>query len=357
MRTVLQDFPLPVKVFLAMEKDLYKNIVFERSYKNIPYDIVDIVEQDGKIYFGVSQYKVCRSSKQNFYFRPTIKSGFTYEKGKLKIWFGGSIVMLQTYFRLLFKHLGYSWLVDNQQLFPFITKGGLERILNGKITNPVDLCAYYMKSIRFKGSPATCYKAIKAGMSKLDMLRYGGVALYLDHYFEAVIAKRLFTYSVSDMITQAQQLEKKIDFTWTQKRMDREHMDWSFELMKAEMPHIQDEKVEYSPTVLQSIPAEFELLGDRRRVFEEGIMMRHCVYTNYWSSIQAKNFIAFHVKLGNEEATFGASCYLGQLSFGQCYGRGNAPSSEELIAVCKAWVDENRNLSLDTVNTVLELAY
>jgi hypothetical protein len=48
-----------------------------------------------------------------------------------------------------------------------------------------------------------------------------------------------------------------------------------------------------------------ELCNTEQRVFEEGYLMHHCVYTNYWNRIQRKDYIALSMQLEDGPVTIG----------------------------------------------------
>jgi hypothetical protein len=362
MKTVLQDIPDDLASFMAMPEGLYKNIIYERQYKNSNYVIVDVVQQDGIIYAGIVTMKLCRSSLGKYYSRAVKKQGFTFKDKKIKVWFGGSSLELQQYIGVILKHIGHSWIAAEHRIHSFITKGALERILTRKITNPTDLCAYYLKSMRMKASPTLLYKAMNKGvMSKMEFLRYAGIALYIDHFLQRIIDGAPFIGNMQDLINQAQQLNKKIDFNWSDKRMEREHLEWTYVLMQAELPYIDDEPVTYPPELFDILPTEFELLDNKKRVFEEGTVMYHCVYTSYWTLIKNLDYLAFHVNLNGEHATFGVDLRhgVGNLMFSQVYQRRNNACSPEMIAFCKNWATQHKHFSLkpqlETCQSQMEL--
>jgi hypothetical protein len=74
--------------------------------------------------------------------------------------------------------------------------------------------------------------------------------------------------------------------------------------------------------------------------------MQHCVYTNYWTSINNGNFLAYHIIWKGHEATLGLyiedSKPKSKLKFSQLFGRRNSSVSNELRVEI--------NESLDRVN-------
>jgi hypothetical protein len=81
--------------------------------------------------------------------------------------------------------------------------------------------------------------------------------------------------------------------------------------------------------------AAFGLLlrNTEQEVFEEGSVMHHCIYTNYWHDIKTKEYLALTVNLPEGPATIGMRLGNGVLSsyndrstygFDQCYHKFNS---------------------------------
>lgn len=116
---------------------------------------------------------------------------------------------------------------------------------------------------------------------------------------------------------------------------------WSRRLMKLTISSKSAEPV--WPQDIVGDLAAFGLLlrNTEQEVFEEGIVMHHCVYTNYWRDIKTKDYLALTVNLPEGPATIGMRLRRGVLcsdddgstyGFDQCYhkfnGRLSAVESE-----------------------------
>lgn len=113
----------------------------------IPY--YDKYEDDEKICLSFSDLQV-KMGDNGFYSKNTNKSGLTiykHKKGaqKLKIWYGShmyTVIRTLIYFNFLNISIIKTFAGD-EHFRELCTKGALNNILNGKITDSADLCMYY----------------------------------------------------------------------------------------------------------------------------------------------------------------------------------------------------------------------
>lgn len=340
-RTVLIDLPVELTNFLAMPEGVYKNIIYNRDIKARTYSQCDVAEENGKIFFSYSDVMVRRGTKA-FFLKRNNKNGFTVnEKGKLSVWYRKQLVEIQELDKFL-KHYKHDWL--NMSLLSYITKGIFEKIMAGKITNNLDLIKAYIKVNHLKVSPALLLKHITNGrhISKVDILRIFSVAANLDHaleYYEDTSGNKNFHY-LHDSIDQALILGRKINFRWSPKRMAEEHDKWTKDIMNIEFQQMQDEIVEWVNPLNKFTPKGFELLNSKKRIFEEGTVMSHCVYTNYWGQIRNKQYLVYHITLNDEKATVGYRLNTnGKISYHQCSSKRNAQVSDKLKETAQKFVD------------------
>jgi hypothetical protein len=108
--------------------------------------------------------------------------------------------------------------------------------------------------------------------------------------------------------------------------------------MAIEAENIPDETIDY-PAI--NLPYGIDLLNTRRKIFEEGKNMSHCIYTNYWSDIKRKKYVAFHVTRHGEEATLGCIIDGGKLKFNQVYQKGNKLTTPEMKEFCLQFIADN----------------
>jgi hypothetical protein len=177
-------------------------------------------------------------------------------------------------------------------------------ILYGKITNPKDAILAYGKRLGVKH--------LNEHMFKLS----GNTNIPMSVLCSVINPAQLDTYvhehgqlprggEFRDMVEQAYALEKTINLMWSPKRMSEEHTKWSRELMKLTIGTKSEEPV-WSESIAETFRQHgLELCNTEQRVFEEGYLMHHCVYTNYWNRIQRKEYIALSMQLEDGPVTIG----------------------------------------------------
>ena len=94
----------------------------------------------------------------------------------------------------------------------------------------------------------------------------------------------------------------------------------------------------------------FKLLTTKKEIYTEGKVMNHCIYTNYWSSVQNGNYLVYQVDWFGERATLG--CYMSdeKITVNQCYRHSNRAISSGLtdlintifINSINRWAKENK---------------
>lgn len=337
MRTIIKDIPDEVKEFISMPSCVEKNFLYYKKFNGC-YDTSNFLRKDGKIHYSECSFQVKKNGEKYWLSTTGRKNGFTLGKS-LTFWFNGSPTILYNSLPVIMKYFGVDWW--EEKLFSFLTKGGLERVLNGKITNPIDFLKHYVKYSRLKVSPVFLYRAIKHhNLNKTNFLRMAYVAKDANHLLEKYMQNDIPSI-IDDCIQQCNILNKKIDYNWSEKRLMEEHNSWTKELMELEISTIEDEIV---PNIdkLSGFPPEFELLTTKKRIFQEGSEMHHCIYTNYYEQIKKNNYLVFHVQLGMEEATLGLNWW-DELSFNQLYRAYNKSVSEEMLSLCKNWVANNKD--------------
>ena len=350
-KIIINKRPDAIDDFLAMEDGVYKNIIYNREITNREFVESDLMKtDDGKIYYAHKVYKIKKGKK--YYLKLKSKKGFTVdEKGKLKIWFGSDVASNPHFYTAL-KALNIDWFTNEEdRLWPFMTKTLFEKVITGKITNPIDYLSGYLKLSRINASPKLLYSVCrKQRISKILFLRGAYAAKDVNHYLEFQLEGCSSFSHLDDLINQSKILEKKIDFKWSPKRMDEEHTLWTKEIMAAEVTSIPDKEVRVNHYIKLSgyVPDFFDALDTQKKVFVEGSTMKHCVYTNYWSTINSGDYLAYHIKWKEQEATLGL--YItgnkkDQIKFSQFFGIRNSPVSNELLDEVK--------MVLKTINDIL----
>jgi len=348
------DTPDIVKQFLELPQGIAKNYAYMKLCKE--YEKV-VLGKDGKdIYFSFTHYKISKNHN-SYYSRISRRKGLSFKNGKLNLWYGSKIEEIP-YLEDLFKEMNWNFI--DKKAYSFITKTGLEKIFQGKITSTRDLLKHYAKSVRLKCSTDFLYKAvIEQELSKISFYMNSIQARDVDHFLQFVINPKLneynnpisidLNYIVKDLREQYAILDKKIDFRWSEKRMKQEHEDATFELMKLQADNLSDDKIIWTEF---NLPSNFDILNSEKRTFLEGSLMRHCVYTNYWYSIKTGRYLAFNVKLNNENATLGVELIQGKITFNQVYRYRNQPVSPEMRQLCLDFVESNKDIEVKIVNQI-----
>ncbi len=327
---VLETPAQEYKDFMSLPMGIYKNLQYQNNIQSRGFIESALCKKEGCTYYTYTVFKV-RKSKNGYYRQNTQKYGFTLnEKGKLSVWFGKNIFEVPGVSEV-FKHMNLNWL--NTKLMPFVTKGIAEKLLNNKITNNMDLLKAYIKVMRLKCSPKLLYNVIEAGnYSKQVLLLMMSVAKDQNHFLEYCLStdsERQTSYFLMDLVKQAQVLDKKIDYTWSVKRLHDEHQAWTKEIMDIEVNNMVDVTAESTLPFLEFKCDGFKLLTTKKEIYTEGKVMNHCVYTNYWSSVQNGNYLVYQVDWFGERATLG--CYIGdKITVNQCYRHSNRPISSGL---------------------------
>jgi len=317
--------------FIALPDGLAKNISYYNNFQSRNFTEASITKKDGCIYYAANTFKVVKSTKSSYYIKRVTKDGFTIDqKGKASFWFNKTIFQMP-YINEVFKHFNFNWL--DAKLYPFITKGIFEKMVAGKITNNTDVCKAYIKAMRLNCSPALFLQLFQTTtISKQDFLRRAVVAKDINHFIEYLLTPNDGRSNLvfEDMVKEALILEKKIDYKWSSKRLTEEHKDWTEQIMQIEIDSLDSKNVSGIEKFDRYTPDGFKLLKTQKEVFYEGKTMKHCLYTAYWSSIKNSSYLAYHITLGEEEATLGVNIYSDKLVYNQCYTKYNGPVSSKM---------------------------
>lgn len=96
---------------------------------------------------------------------------------------------------------------------------------------------------------------------------------------------------VADAVDLALQLNKKVNFNWSRNKFQDINVQWSRELMRKDIEKRNPKDIYKNKELIK----DAKLLSSERDVFEEGMIMHHCVYTNYWRLIESGKYVALHL--------------------------------------------------------------
>lgn len=311
----------------------------EKEYKE-----VSLTNNDEYIVYADVTSKVGFNKK--LYLKPCRQKGFSFNKQtkELKLWFGTNLTALDKLKQVL-NMLKLEWVTESN-LTGYLTKGLLQKILVGKITNPLDACKYIITYNRFQKttSPKFLMKWIISNRNdKRVLMSAKYVAKDVNHFLnpaETSIGRLMYAQEnlLFDCFRQASILEEKIDFKWSLSRLKQEHTDWTARIMEMEVGMFED--IQLPIDKLPKLPPEFEIITSRKRLLNEGTVMKHCIYTNYAEEWEAGEYLVLHCIYNGEEVTIGM------------VKRGDAKKAKQLTVIDQCYLRENNDPSPSTLGFI-----
>lgn len=309
---ILEDIDQNVKDFLTMDNGVYKNIVYYHNMKDRNTYFCDYRIKDGFQYFARTQY-VIKKSATSYFLKVKDRKGFTVDpKGKINIWFGKAASDLPN-LTPLFTHpdiFNLTWF-QGRHIY-FMTKSLLEKLISGKITNSVDYYNAWYKAMRIKGTGKYLDQMVhKTSIGSMNarrlILQFNPIVDNIDHFVQRVLNDEEYVYdhTVRDIVQQAHILGKKINPRWSSRRLADEHINMTREIMGYEIKSMESEIIPYTEEarqIMSNIPG-ITLLDTKAKIFAEGKVMSHCIYTNYYNQIKDGKYLCFNVEHGNESGT------------------------------------------------------
>jgi len=306
-------------------------------------------ETDTHVYWSFTDCKPRFENNRLFYSRNN-KYGATYDRAKndFKLWFGRSIQEtppsliydILTYFKIDW----YSQMSSSLQTLMNPTM--LKKMVKGKITNPRDFVKAYLKTSPYRKmdvSPELFYKVFSD--TNLNSAKYYRRILeYSTNINQALEfisgCGYNFPHNVSDLYDQAAVLNRKVNPKWSEARKKEVHAQWTREIMEIEVKSIEAFDYQYPPI---DLPKGFQLIQNNYELFEEGTIMKHCVYTNYEFKIRNKKYFAFRFEKDGVRATLGVEIdyYKDKAVFNQMYGIGNSRIADEHIERAKEFINSD----------------
>ena len=306
---------------LPLEEQRVELLINSKNSGNYSYTEYGVYETDEKLCFFVdTRSLVCFTTK------PFIKSnrtyGLTYNKitKKSLLWFQRKTEW--THLKHFFKYLQLDWLLNfsqdcsnSHELFQrILTNNAIGKIISGKITNPDELIKSFISySLKRKISETNRKKLLRGLKSNnfpsINILVYWNrAAADFNQMLNTIIEKRAgqpnsrqmlnssWEQIVHDMVPQAIALNKKINFSWSDKRMINEHTNWTRKIMKYQTKTKSSEDLYCN---LKFPINKLKLLRNEQDVFIEGTVQIHCVYTSYFQRIKNKTYFALHDSMCN----------------------------------------------------------
>jgi len=330
----------------------HRNFMTEKAWWN----------EDNKFFYTRDKYTIYLSTTGKIFTRSTTQHGLTYNPAEtvgkcLTLWRGTAMINVSSQaITALLKSHQCEWALEFKSLF---TKTLLARVLKGRITNGEDFMRAYLKTSNLWKSMKISHRA--PSMLKLMRMADGkdnhssGVMEYHDllahvNNVEATIdmlvgGKSLYDFSwyqtphTEGMRRELNILDRKINSTWSENRLNDEHTQMSRELRALELDTL--ESIDYAYSEPAPLLPGMELISDNKRLFEEGSVMNHCVY-GYLNNAVNRMVFHFHCTFGEMpftlavQSTYSSEDYVVQ----QMFGNRNKACSEAQKNIVKTWLQE-----------------
>lgn len=155
---------------------------------------------------------------------------------------------------------------------------------------------------------------------------------------------------VADAVDLALQLNKKVNFSWSRNKFRDINVQWSRELMRKDIEKRNPQDIYKNKELIK----DAKLLSSERDVFEEGMIMHHCVYTNYWRLIESGKYVALHLNstVNSLGITLGVQVMydynnkdniISKLVFDQAFYAYDKTLSTEDSQMCKDYLIDNED--------------
>lgn len=286
--------------------------------------------KDDSFVFVVDKHKLMLSSKGKLFTTSSYVRGLTYKpenKHELILWRNTKLNDVYTeVLDIMLKHAGAEWACSDTFYFMLRNAGLFKRVLKGRITNGTDLMRAYLRvsplfrdlklshrantfMTLFKNgndlrSMSYFLRIVKNPESCLDKLLNGAQldsrSVYNDDIMEWENQADFGFYQLhghiqQDITNELLILDKKIDHTWSKSRLMDEHTKMSRQIMELELELMKP--IDYSYSEPCPVTPGMELITHNRRLFREGTIMDHCIYS-YLNRAVKRELFHFHCDIG-----------------------------------------------------------
>lgn len=260
----------------------------------------------------------------------------TFKNGK----FYGSI---EPFKETLLQVFNLDWILTNKWALRLLgNKKDLWRgVFDNKITNPEMLCKAISKKY-FKG--AYSYRTLREMATN-----HPNIASLWDLFYyttnpeenlKAALKEGWLPSLWNDSLQYAKILNEKIDFRWSERRLNEVHQSQIERLNASKAEEYSDECIAEPFRV-----GKLSLILNERECFMEGNQMHNCVHSCYWKKITAGNYLLAHGAIGDEYVDYGITVnwHEGELFTDQIHTIRNGYASREAIDYCCNWLQDNKN--------------
>lgn len=347
MNTIIKSYNMDkIADVLAIENPIAKRVAARKN--PTPGVEMSICVKDGKMYFSSRAVYAAIGSAGNVYIKTDTNCGFTYDGKTIKYWFGKNPfqhVPLDDIYTLM-THLGLDWIKSKEfNSLYFHYKSVVLKILQGKITNFEDLYKAIMKSMRVKNCSPKLFEKVLNHMTRFQISQLVRVTENHGEQFIAYMKQDKNLQILGDTIEQAVLLGEKIDLRWSNKRLNEVHTDFTRRIMFYEAETVKN--VDFTIPEVKYIAEErnFEYISNNRRLYEEGLIQKHCVYTNYSYMCIDKKYLVFNIDgytlgVNVNNSVDNSSVFNKRFTFNQLYGKFNAPAPIEISQKAEHFIEE-----------------
>ena len=336
--------------------------------------------KDGDFVYVVEKHKVMLSSKGKLFTTSSYIRGLTYKPGnkhELILWRNTKLSEIDTnILNIMLIHAGAEWACSNLYDVMLRNTGLFKRVLKGRITNGADLVRAYLRvSPLFKDmkishrantfltllknaydvhSMSYFLRIVKNPESCLDKMLNGARLGSRDvknpetgmYEIEGDFGfYELPSHIQGDMRRELMILDKKIDHAWSKSRLMDEHTAMSRELMQLELDMM--ETIDYSYSQPCPLAPGMELISDNRRLFTEGTVMDHCIYS-YLNRALKREVFHLHCTIGEFPFSVAIQPFVRMenkvlmttFKIQQMFGKRNKQCSEAQRMIIQHWLSE-----------------
>lgn len=342
LREVINEFPRNSEMVITetIPKNFSELSYYDKCVCVGNSDILAIMNvKDGKAFFGIKTITVKRVGKV-FFKKATWSSTIVIESNKISS--NLKVADIPIFFnfinRPIVKDLNY------REKAILCKKFMLRAVLCKKVYGMESFYREYMNgSYHIKNFDWRLFRDFinsNVSVSIIDLIHFTKDLHKSMKVFLGVNNDIFVDYSKSreyqDILSSAVKLNQVVDFSWSEKRLKEFHLDQTRQLMGKQIATKSQTPI--YDTVINGNNIKF--LNTELDVFREGYYMHHCLYTNYWSRIKNKDYIAFHM-YSPEDCTFSVKLANGKLYFDQIFAIYDRPVAKGTVQVAMDFVNRN----------------
>ena len=331
--------------------DNFYALSYKEKYANLGHTKIKYVlsNKPDKLFFGKKIITVTRCGKQ-FYLKTTWTGVIIIEKSRIRL-SNVQISDLKKFLSIVELDKVVEDLIDVEQKL-VVNKIVIADILRRKIYGQETFYRCILNKVyRLKGFNWKLFKEYVCSsdyhVSIYDLAAFTkDLQKSLSVLIEASKNKNHRKYNLLlDMLQCAIKLNQIIDFGWSDKRLEEEHIKQNRILNYRTISEKQVIPIHQSPLNLENI----RMLNTEQDVYLEGLNMHHCLYTCYWGRIKNGKYLAFHMS-SPESCTFSFRLDNNDVILDQRYLAYDRPVSEETNKLIESFLSLNQ----DRLKSLLE---